>query len=338
MSVLASAIRPLMAQPADTQRKTKHTSVHMFMWLFRLAPKIHPILTLVVPRHYDYIAKLAFLQTHRNLPRLPVRIRSLCAVPEQTVRRWADGGHVTDVGVDLYDLLDAAGLHQGRGDSLLHSETHSFRRLDADGCRAQLRETAGGKWDPSQQRLCQSSGLLSNIYASLLGLISHWCWSGFFYYLEATRLLNPPRRQGFCHCVIATRYILSVPWWLRWHTPLEIVFLPERKCSRLCRERETAGQDTDSHRTVKRGGTMRSRRSVSQSDPGAVTQGEGRYPGAEGLFRLLQRKSCVLKETCIKKKKKTYRNILDIGSISFIKLNTRYLGLTFTKYWFCIVY
>lgn len=47
-------------------------------------------------------------------------------------------GHVTDVSVDLYDLLDAVGLHQGRGDSLLHSETHSFRRLNADGCRAQL--------------------------------------------------------------------------------------------------------------------------------------------------------------------------------------------------------
>lgn len=56
--------------------------------------------------------------------------------PEQALR-----GHATDVRVDLDDLLDAAGLHQGRGDSLLHGETHSFRRLNADGRRAQLRES-----------------------------------------------------------------------------------------------------------------------------------------------------------------------------------------------------
>lgn len=29
----------------------------------------------------------------------------------------------------------------------------------------------------------------------------------------------------------------SIPWWLRWHTPLEKVFLLERKCSRLYREK-----------------------------------------------------------------------------------------------------
>lgn len=46
---------------------------------------------------------------------------------EKTSQIWQmHRSHVTDVSVDLYDLLDAAGLHEGRCDPLLHSETHSF--------------------------------------------------------------------------------------------------------------------------------------------------------------------------------------------------------------------
>lgn len=48
--------------------------------------------------------------------------------------------YFTNVGVDLHDLLDAVGLHQGRSDSLFHSQTHSLWCLDTNGCGAQLQE------------------------------------------------------------------------------------------------------------------------------------------------------------------------------------------------------
>ena len=47
---------------------------------------------------------------------------------------------LTNVGVNLHNLLNAVGLHQGRGDPLLHSQTHPLCCLDTDGCGAQLEE------------------------------------------------------------------------------------------------------------------------------------------------------------------------------------------------------
>lgn len=40
--------------------------------------------------------------------------------------------------IDLYNLFNAAGLHQRRSYSLLHSETHPLRCLNANGCGPQL--------------------------------------------------------------------------------------------------------------------------------------------------------------------------------------------------------
>lgn len=52
---------------------------------------------------------------------------------------------LTNVTINLHDLLNAVGLHQGRGDPLLHSQTYPFWCLDTDGCGAQLEEQSQAK-------------------------------------------------------------------------------------------------------------------------------------------------------------------------------------------------
>lgn len=49
---------------------------------------------------------------------------------------------LTYVGIDFYDLLDAAGLHERGGDPLLHGQADALRGLDADGCGTELENTA----------------------------------------------------------------------------------------------------------------------------------------------------------------------------------------------------
>lgn len=44
----------------------------------------------------------------------------------------------TNMRIDLYNLFNAAGLHQRRSYSLLHSETHPLHCLNANGCGPQL--------------------------------------------------------------------------------------------------------------------------------------------------------------------------------------------------------
>lgn len=45
---------------------------------------------------------------------------------------------LTNVSINLNNLLDAVGLHQGRGDPLLHGQAHPLGCLDTYGCGAQL--------------------------------------------------------------------------------------------------------------------------------------------------------------------------------------------------------
>ena len=44
----------------------------------------------------------------------------------------------TNVGVNLYDLLDAGRIHQGRSDALLHCNEHSILSLYANRGGAKL--------------------------------------------------------------------------------------------------------------------------------------------------------------------------------------------------------
>ncbi len=87
ISVFASAIKPLMAQPV---LKNEHDHSQLFYYTYQ---------------HVKY----AILRIFR-----------------------------TNISVNFNNLFNAAGLHQRRGYSLLHSETHSLRCLNADGCGPQL--------------------------------------------------------------------------------------------------------------------------------------------------------------------------------------------------------
>ena len=48
------------------------------------------------------------------------------------------GEGACDVAVNLDDLLDAGGLHEGTSDPLLHGQDHTLASLDPDGSGAEL--------------------------------------------------------------------------------------------------------------------------------------------------------------------------------------------------------
>ena len=48
------------------------------------------------------------------------------------------GEGACDVAVDLDDLLDASGLHEGAGNPLLDGQDHALAGLDPDGSGAEL--------------------------------------------------------------------------------------------------------------------------------------------------------------------------------------------------------
>lgn len=49
---------------------------------------------------------------------------------------------LTYVGIDFYNLLDAAGFHERGGDPLLHGQADALRGLDPDGRGTKLKTTA----------------------------------------------------------------------------------------------------------------------------------------------------------------------------------------------------
>lgn len=109
---------------------------------------------------------------------------------------------LTNVTINLHNLLNAAGLHQGRRDPLLHGQTHPLWCLDADGCGAQLCE-----WSRSPQTGDKSLNRIWQLHPRLVGL-----------HLIARDDDDDAGDR-------------NPPWWPRWHIQPGTICLLARKCS-----------------------------------------------------------------------------------------------------------
>ena len=100
------------------------------------------------------------------------------------------------MGIDFYNLLDAAGFHEGGGDPLLHGQADALRGLDPDGRGTKLKTTAQLPPPHPAQGLAVTARI--NINGATVILPCIICR----HFVSETRITNTERLYGFAHQIL----------------------------------------------------------------------------------------------------------------------------------------